>query len=118
MITAKRIEVYLPARWENKRGIRVFFDHGENILDDFANRNNRPVREYNKIIREQVIQKIESKTGPKLKIARIVPIPNQQPCLEANTDWLPRTSYTIRLANYRIPSYNMDYEIIVRVEEI
>lgn len=124
-IKVKEIRYHIPESWENKRGVRVFFDHEENIFDEFANRNNRPVRDYTSIIREHVAPHVNNEFGGSgsdhLGNYRIVPVlrqfPNQP--FHALVDWLPRTAYTLRIPAGRVLKvYDINFEVIVTVEDV
>jgi len=117
----KNMQVDSPANWEHKLGVRVFFDHDETILEEYANRNSRPTREYNRLIRERVIPLMVSSTGSSKFNYRIVPVPNQLPYMShVNTlgiEWLPRKAYCVRMGP-RWTFRHLDYEIIITVEEV
>lgn len=122
-IKVKDIKYSTPENWENKHGIRVFFDHGESIFDEFANRNNRPVRDYARIIRERIVPRLSEEIDDSEDLAkcRIVPVPRQFPHLPFQwlPDWLPRTAYTLRFPPSRIAKrYDINFEVVVTVEDL
>lgn len=119
-IEVKKIIKVTPQNWEYKYGIRVFFDHEENLFDEFANRNSRPVKEYRQIIHKRIIPELAKELKHDIDNFkyRVISVTNQYPNIEyMNIKWLPRTAYCIRLLANR-DRYPMNYEFLVKVYEI
>lgn len=121
-IEYQSMRTFIPSGW-SRYGFRVFFNHvGDTLLDDFASRDSRPIREYNKIIRDIVVPVINETHGPLNSITnlRLKQQPNQFPQTNGmlNLNWLPRTAHCVMIPAGRIVNYSVNIEVIVEVMDV